>query len=128
MEALEVQKRRGEVFARRIAAEGGNDVRQGAVQDAVVIGHRLADDVANEHGGQHRIVQLACQPEGQRGAEAVVVEDRGMEVAAEDGFLGCFRSRFSPHGVPDGRLVKRLPGPIAVQQDFRLRFDGMAHG
>ena len=50
-----------------------------------------------------------------------------MEVAAEDGFLRRLRLGFGAHRLPNGRLVERLAGAIAVQQRIGRQFYCVAH-
>ena len=101
---------------------------------SALCGMSLSSDIASPMTSrmsivrQHGIVQFARKPKGECGAETVVVENGGVEVAAEDGFLGSLRLGFAAHRIPDGRLVERLSGAVAVQQGIRLYFDGVAHG
>ena len=131
METLEEKKRRGEVLAGRIAAVGGDDVAHRAVENVRVVRHGVVDDVADEHGRQHRIVELAGQPKGERGAEAGVVQDGGVEVAAEDRLfvrLGCgLLAHRAPHGLAvRARLTNRC---VAERIARRTVFRGvLRHG
>ena len=120
MEALVEQEGRGEILAGWIAAAGGHHVDFSCHQQVRVCRCGFANHIPNQHGRQHGVVQFAGQTKAQRGAEAAMVEDGGVEIAAEDGFLLSFALCLLAHQGPKvaGALDALQQWLTAAADDF----------
>ena len=96
LEALEIEQRLDHPQARRVAVGDRHDVGAEGLSDRRIARDRLAEGLANEGGGDVRIVEPRRDPVGDRALERLMVEDRRHQ---EGGELGL-----APH-----RLLRLLP-------------------